>query len=103
MSCLKRPKSGDWPVAGTCAVEGRPASCAETTTNNRREVRSTVASFILLSPRETFDGYGRYMSALMLCRTFLGRRSRARFIAYAVVATFTAMASEIFLMSFKGG
>ena len=36
-------------------------------------------------------------------RTLFGRRSRARFIAYALVATLTAMASEIFLMSRNGG
>jgi hypothetical protein len=39
----------------------------------------------------------------MLRRRSRGRRFRARFIAYALLATLTAMASEIFRMALSGG
>ena len=46
---------------------------------------------------------GVYISDSMCLRTLFGRRCRASFIAYAFVATLTAMASEIFRISLSGG
>jgi hypothetical protein len=47
--------------------------------------------------------YGEYMSASTLRRTFRGRDCRVKFIAYAFVATLTAIASEILRISCRGG
>ena len=48
-------------------------------------------------------GQGLYIMAAIAWRTLRGRFARARFIAYAFVATLVAIPSDIRLMSLSGG
>ena len=69
----------------------------------RHDVSGEVLVDLELRIGHAFDRHGWYIIASMLRRTSFGRRWRASFMSYALVATFVAIASEICLISFKGG